>query len=125
VGPRTDDICYATTNRQAAVKQLARYCDLVLVVGSRNSSNSNRLVEVAREHGADSHLIDNVGQVCEEWLIDKRVVGITSGASAPEELVQGVIEFFRARGTEEIEELDVIREDVRFMLPKPIRALPA
>jgi 4-hydroxy-3-methylbut-2-en-1-yl diphosphate reductase len=125
VGPRTDDICYATTNRQAAVKQLARYCDLVLVVGSRNSSNSNRLVEVAREHGADSYLIDNVGQVHEDWLPNKRVVGISSGASAPEELVQGVIEFFRARGTEEIEELEVVREDVRFMLPKPIRALPA
>ena len=125
VGPRTDDICYATTNRQAAVKQLARYCDLVLVVGSRNSSNSNRLVEVAFENGADSHLIDNVGQVRDEWLLDKRVVGITSGASAPEELVQGVIEFFRARGTEEIEELEVVREDVRFMLPKPIRALPS
>jgi 4-hydroxy-3-methylbut-2-enyl diphosphate reductase len=123
VGPRTDDICYATTNRQAAVKQLARYCDLVLVVGSRNSSNSNRLVEVSREHGADAHLIDNVGQVREEWLASKRVVGITSGASAPEELVQGVIEFFRARGTEEIEELEVVREDVRFMLPKPIRAV--
>jgi 4-hydroxy-3-methylbut-2-enyl diphosphate reductase len=125
VGPRTDDICYATTNRQAAVKQLARYCDLVLVVGSRNSSNSNRLVEVAREHGADSHLIDNVAQVREEWLEDRRVVGITSGASAPEELVEGVIEFFRGRGTEEIEELEVIREDVRFMLPKPIRSVPA
>jgi 4-hydroxy-3-methylbut-2-en-1-yl diphosphate reductase len=125
VGPRTDDICYATTNRQAAVKQLARCCDLVLVVGSRNSSNSNRLVEVAFENGADSHLIDNVGQVREEWLLDKRVVGITSGASAPEELVQGVIEFFRARGTEEIEELEVVREDVRFMLPKPIRAVPS
>jgi 4-hydroxy-3-methylbut-2-enyl diphosphate reductase len=125
VGPRTDDICYATTNRQAAVKQLARRCDLVLVVGSRNSSNSNRLVEVAREHGADSHLIDNVRQVQEEWFVGKRVVGITSGASAPEELVQGVIEFFRARGTEEIEELEVVREDVRFMLPKPIRALPS
>jgi 4-hydroxy-3-methylbut-2-enyl diphosphate reductase len=125
VGPRTDDICYATTNRQAAVKQLARCCDLVLVVGSRNSSNSNRLVEVAFENGADSHLIDNVGQVREEWLLDKRVVGITSGASAPEELVQCVIEFFRARGTEEIEELEVVREDVRFMLPKPIRAVPS
>jgi 4-hydroxy-3-methylbut-2-enyl diphosphate reductase len=123
VGPRTDDICYATTNRQAAVKQLARQCDLVLVVGSRNSSNSMRLVEVARDHGADSELIDNVEQVREDWLVSKRVVGITSGASAPEELVQGVIEFFRARGTEEIEELEVVREDVRFMLPKPIRAL--
>ena len=73
VGPRTDDICYATTNRQAAVKQLAVQCDLVLVIGSRNSSNSNRLVEVAREHGADSHLIDNETEVREEWLAGKRV----------------------------------------------------
>src|SRR5437763_8608794 len=88
VGPRTDDICYATTNRQAAVKQLARECDLVLVIGSRNSSNSNRLVEVAREYGADSYLIDNAGQVEGRWLEAKRVVGITSGASAPDEVVQ-------------------------------------
>src|SRR5205823_7670317 len=95
VGPRTDDICYATTNRQAAVKQLARVCDLVLVIGSRNSSNSNRLVEVAREHGANSHLIDNERQVREEWLDGMRVVGITSGASAPEGLVQRLVEFFR------------------------------
>jgi 4-hydroxy-3-methylbut-2-enyl diphosphate reductase len=120
-GPRTDDICYATTNRQAAVKQLARQCDLVLVIGSRNSSNSNRLVEVAREHGAASYLIDNEAQVCEEWLADKRVVGITSGASAPEELVQRLVEFFRARGTNEVRELEVVKEDVRFMLPKAIR----
>jgi 4-hydroxy-3-methylbut-2-enyl diphosphate reductase len=120
-GPRTDDICYATTNRQAAVKQLARQCDLVLVIGSSNSSNSNRLVEVAREHGADSYLIDNEAQVREEWLADKRVVGITSGASAPEELVQRLVEFFRARGTEEVRELEVVKEDVRFMLPKAIR----
>ena len=96
VGPRTDDICYATTNRQAAVKQLARHCDLVLVIGSRNSSNSNRLVEVAREYGADSHLIDNEGQVQEDWLEGKRVVGITSGASAPEELVRRLVDFFKA-----------------------------
>jgi 4-hydroxy-3-methylbut-2-enyl diphosphate reductase len=121
VGPRTDDICYATTNRQAAVKQLARECDLVLVIGSRNSSNSNRLVEVAREHGADSHLIDNESQVQEAWLADKPVVGITSGASAPEELVQRLVEFFRARGTDDVQELEVVQEDVRFMLPKAIR----
>jgi 4-hydroxy-3-methylbut-2-enyl diphosphate reductase len=121
VGPRTDDICYATTNRQAAVKQLARRCELVLVIGSRNSSNSNRLVEVARECGAESHLIDNERQVREEWLQGKERIGITSGASAPEELVQRLIDFFRARGTTEVEELDVIREDVRFMLPKSIR----
>jgi 4-hydroxy-3-methylbut-2-en-1-yl diphosphate reductase len=121
IGPRTDDICYATTNRQAAVKQLARRCELVLVIGSRNSSNSNRLVEVAREHGADAHLIDNELQVREEWLADKCVVGITSGASAPEELVQRLVEFFRTRGTTEVEELEVVQEDVRFMLPKAIR----
>src|SRR3954468_4899490 len=87
-GPRTDDICYATTNRQAAVKQMAPLCDLVLVIGSRNSSNSNRLVEVAREHGAQSHLIDNETQVDEAWLEGVETVGITSGASAPEELVR-------------------------------------
>src|SRR5690242_3305657 len=121
VGPRTDDICYATTNRQAAVKQMAQHCDLVLVIGSKNSSNSNRLVEVARDHGADSHLIDNEGQVREEWLEGKRTVGITSGASAPEELVQRLVEFFRARGTEDVEEFEVVQEDVRFMLPKEIR----
>jgi 4-hydroxy-3-methylbut-2-enyl diphosphate reductase len=120
-GPRTDDICYATTNRQAAVKQLARESDLVLVIGSRNSSNSNRLVEVAREHGADSYLIDNETQVRDEWIEGKRVVGITSGASAPEELVQRLVDFFRRRGTEDVQELEVISEDVRFMLPKAIR----
>jgi 4-hydroxy-3-methylbut-2-enyl diphosphate reductase len=121
VGPRTDDICYATTNRQAAVKQLARECDLVLVIGSRNSSNSNRLVEVAREHGADSYLIDNEAEVREEWLEGKRVVGITSGASAPDELVQRLVGFFRARGCSDVQELEVVKEDVRFMLPKAIR----
>ena len=121
VGPRTDDICYATTNRQAAVKQLARECDLVLVIGSSNSSNSNRLVEVARECGADSYLIAHEGQVREEWLGDARTVGITSGASAPDELVQRLVDFFRARGTDDVQELEVVREDVRFMLPKTIR----
>ncbi|HST39099.1 MAG TPA: 4-hydroxy-3-methylbut-2-enyl diphosphate reductase, partial [Conexibacter sp.] len=103
-GPRTDDICYATTNRQLAVKQLARACDLVLVIGSQNSSNSRRLVDVTRDLGTDSHLIDHEGQVDEAWLEGKRVVGITSGASAPEELVQRLVEFFRARGTESVEE---------------------
>jgi 4-hydroxy-3-methylbut-2-enyl diphosphate reductase len=120
-GPRTDDICYATTNRQAAVKQMAPLCDLVLVIGSRNSSNSNRLVEVAREHGAESHLIDNESQVRDEWLEGTRVVGISSGASAPEELVKRLVEFFRERGTEDVREFEVLREDVRFMLPKTIR----
>jgi 4-hydroxy-3-methylbut-2-enyl diphosphate reductase len=120
-GPRTDDICYATTNRQAAVRQLARECDLVLVIGSSNSSNSQRLVEVARDYGSDSYLIDNERQVEEEWLDGARTVGITSGASAPEELVSRLVDFFRARGTEDVAELEVIQEDVRFMLPKEIR----
>ena len=121
VGPRTDDICYATTNRQAAVRQMARECDLVLVIGSANSSNSNRLVEVARDLGAEAHLIDNESGVREEWLDGKRVVGISSGASAPEELVQRLVEFFRARGTEDVSEFEVVQEDVRFMLPREIR----
>jgi 4-hydroxy-3-methylbut-2-enyl diphosphate reductase len=121
VGPRTDDICYATTNRQTAVKQLARESDLVLVVGSRNSSNSNRLVEVAREYGAASYLIDNGSEVAEEWLAGVRVLGITSGASAPEGLVSELVERFRRRGDVDVRELEVVSEDVRFMLPKTIR----
>ncbi len=125
VGPRTDDICYATTNRQAAVKQMAGSCDLMLVIGSRNSSNSVRLVEVARDCGTDAHLIDKAGEVREEWLKDRRVVGITSGASAPENLVQELVELFRRRGVRDVSEFHVIREDVRFMLPKPVRPGPA
>ncbi len=121
VGPRTDDICYATTNRQTAVKQLARESDLVLVVGSRNSSNSNRLVEVAREYGAASHLIDNETEVQEGWLEGVRVLGITSGASAPEGLVRELVERFQKGGTTDVRELEVVSEDVRFMLPKAIR----
>jgi 4-hydroxy-3-methylbut-2-enyl diphosphate reductase len=120
-GPRTDDICYATTNRQAAVKQMAAHCELVLVIGSRNSSNSNRLVQVAREHGAASHLIDHEGQVRDEWLQGVTTLGISSGASAPEELVQRLVGFFRRRGTDAVEEFEVMQEDVRFMLPKTIR----
>jgi 4-hydroxy-3-methylbut-2-en-1-yl diphosphate reductase len=120
-GPRTDDICYATTNRQAAVKQMATQCDLVLVIGSTNSSNSQRLVDVARDYGARAHLIDNETQVQEEWLEGTRVVGISSGASAPEELVERLVQFFRDRGTETVETFEVMREDVRFMLPKVIR----
>jgi 4-hydroxy-3-methylbut-2-enyl diphosphate reductase len=120
-GPRTDDICYATTNRQAAVKQMAAECDLVLVIGSQNSSNSQRLVEVARDYGADSYLIDNESQVQDGWLDGKRVVGISSGASAPEELVDRLVAFFTDRGVQDVSEYEVIREDVRFMLPKRIR----
>jgi 4-hydroxy-3-methylbut-2-enyl diphosphate reductase len=121
VGPRTDDICYATTNRQAAVRELAGVCDVVLVIGSRNSSNSVRLVEVARDLGAEAHLIDHVGELRDEWLDGVRTVGISSGASAPESLVTELVEHFRARGVSDVSELLVTREDVRFMLPKTIR----
>jgi 4-hydroxy-3-methylbut-2-enyl diphosphate reductase len=121
VGPRTDDICYATTNRQSAVKQMAAECELVLVIGSRNSSNSNRLVDVARDAGAAAYLIDNEEQVRDEWLEGVRVVGISSGASAPEELVGRLVAFFRLRGVQDVSEFEVMREDVRFMLPKQIR----
>jgi 4-hydroxy-3-methylbut-2-enyl diphosphate reductase len=121
-GPKTDDICYATTNRQQAVKELARKCELVLVIGSTNSSNSNRLVDVARELGAASHLIDNAGQVDESWLEGVETVGITSGASAPEELVEALVEYFRERGATDVTELKTVEEDVRFMLPTEIRS---
>ena len=121
VGPRTDDICYATTNRQAAVRELAAQCELVLVVGSRNSSNSQRLVEVARDCGARAQLIDNAGEVEEQWLEGVRTLGISSGASAPEELVSELVARFGERGVTDVSELTVTREDVRFMLPKPIR----
>jgi 4-hydroxy-3-methylbut-2-enyl diphosphate reductase len=122
IGPRTDDICYATTNRQAAVRELATACELVLVIGSRNSSNSLRLVEVARDYGARAHLIDNARELDDAWLEGVRIVGISSGASAPEELVQELVALFRARGVSDISELTVTREDVRFMLPKTIRS---
>ena len=119
--PKSDDICYATTNRQLAVKQLARECDLVLVIGSKNSSNSNRLVDVTRELGTASYLIDKASEVEESWLEGVETVGVTSGASAPEELVTELVDFFRARGTDDISELRAIDESVRFMLPKKIR----
>jgi 4-hydroxy-3-methylbut-2-enyl diphosphate reductase len=123
VGPRTDDICYATQNRQDAVKQLATRCELVLVIGSKNSSNSNRLVEVARQCGARSFLIDHEQEVRDEWLEGVETLGISSGASAPEELVKRLVSFFRERGVDDVSELEVTLEDVRFMLPKDIREL--
>jgi len=124
-GPRTDDICYATTNRQAAVKAMASQVDLLLVIGSKNSSNSNRLVQVTRELGTDAHLIDDVTEIDASWLDGRRTVGISSGASAPEELVQRLVAYFRDRGTEQVEEFQVVQEDVRFMLPKVIRQAAA
>lgn len=124
-GPRIDDICYATTNRQAAVKAMAEHVDLLLVIGSKNSSNSNRLVQVTRELGTAAHLIDDVGEVDESWLEGCRTVGISSGASAPEDLVQRLVDFFRDRGVRDVQEFDVVQEDVRFMLPKAIRQATA
>ena len=100
---------------------MAAVCDLVLVIGSQNSSNSQRLVDVARDCGTDSHLIDNESQVAPEWLDGKRVVGISSGASAPEELVNRLVTYFTDRGVQDVSEFEVMREDVRFMLPKRIR----
>ena len=93
----------------------------MLVIGSRNSSNSVRLVEVARDCGAEAHLIDSAREVQEEWLTDRRVVGISSGASAPEELVSELVDLFRERGVSDVSEFHVVSEDVRFMLPKQIR----
>ena len=121
VTPKSEDICYATTNRQIAVKEIAGECDLVLVIGSTNSSNSNRLVEVAREYGSESYLIDNHTQVRPEWLEGVETVGITSGASAPEELVEDLVNLFREMGVKEIGESRTVDESVRFMLPKEIR----
>jgi 4-hydroxy-3-methylbut-2-en-1-yl diphosphate reductase len=121
IGPPKDDICYATTNRQAAVKSLARQVDLVLVIGSANSSNSQRLVDVTRDLGVPSYLIDDETHIDERWLAGADVVGITSGASAPEWLVERVVEWFRGHGVTEVAEHDVIDEDVHFALPREVR----
>jgi 4-hydroxy-3-methylbut-2-en-1-yl diphosphate reductase len=120
--PPSDDICYATQNRQVAVKQMAAECDLFLVVGSRNSSNSVRLVEVAREYGAkDGHLIDHAGEVDEAWLEGVSTIGVSSGASVPEILVRGLLEFLAERGFGEVEEIRSAEETLLFSLPKELR----
>ena len=119
-GPPREDICYATQNRQTAVKVLAEKADVVLVIGSDNSSNSNRLAEVAAARGARSYLIDDESEIEEAWLEGARTVGITSGASAPEWLVDRVVGWFRARGVEDVEEVRVVEEDVHFALPKEL-----
>ncbi len=123
-GPKKDDICYATQNRQDAVKILARQCDLVLVVGSENSSNSNRLREIARLSGTESYLIDSKEDINESWLTDKKSVGVTAGASAPELLVNEVIERLKEMGCSLVEELDGKPENVSFSLPKELRMVP-
>jgi 4-hydroxy-3-methylbut-2-en-1-yl diphosphate reductase len=123
-GPQAGDICYATTNRQRAVKELAREVDLLLVIGSRNSSNSNRLVETARAAGIEAHLIEDETGIDEGWLRGAETVGLTSGASAPEHLVRRVCDWFRARGVEDVETAGSVVEDVFFRLPAEVR-LPA
>jgi len=119
-GPPREDICYATQNRQTAVKVLAEKADVVLVIGSDNSSNSNRLAEVAAARGARSYLIDDETQIEDAWFEGARTVGITSGASAPEWLVDRVVGWFRARGVDDVEEVRVVEEDVHFALPKEL-----
>lgn len=119
-GPKKDDICYATQNRQDAVKKLAEHCDLILVVGSRNSSNSNRLREIASNKQIEGHLIDSEDDIKPEWLKDKTCVGVTAGASAPELLVQNVVSFLQRQGAGNASSLG-FTEDVIFPLPKPLR----
>ena len=120
-GPRRDDICYATQNRQDAVKELARRCDLILVVGSPNSSNSNRLRELARQNGVPAYLIDEAEQIDRDWLSGKATVGLTAGASAPEDIVQGVVEQLRAWGADTVDESMGRKEPVTFSLPVELR----
>ena len=117
-GPKKDDICYATQNRQDAVKTLAQQCDLVIVVGSPNSSNSNRLREVGQNMGVAAYMVDNAGQIDPAWLQGKNKVGVTAGASAPEVLVQQVIDRLRGLGAESCVEMQGKVENVAFSLPK-------
>ncbi len=119
--PQREDICYATSNRQWAVKEMLPEIDFLLVIGSRNSSNSNRLVEVARAAGVESQLVDDEREIEDAWFADAEVVGVTSGASAPEKLVDGVCDWFRARGVTEIDSHRLVTEDVEFRLPVELR----
>ena len=119
--PKKEDICYATSNRQWAVKEMLAEIELLLVIGSHNSSNSNRLVEVARAGGVESYLIDDASEIDESWLDGVEVVGITAGASAPEKLVDGVCNWFRARGVTDVEPYRLVSEDVELRLPVELR----
>ena len=116
-GPAAQDICYATENRQVAVKAVAPMCQLLLVVGSQNSSNSRRLVEVCQNEGVPAYLVDDRSEVKQEWLKDVEIVAVTAGASAPENLVQELVESLRGRGYSDLEEVEIKEEDVRFHLP--------
>ncbi|HSC56545.1 MAG TPA: 4-hydroxy-3-methylbut-2-enyl diphosphate reductase, partial [Nitrospira sp.] len=119
-GPHQEDICYATQNRQNAVKELSKLVDVILVIGSPNSSNSNRLRELGEHCGIDSYLIDSAADINPAWLKDVRAIGITAGASAPEVLVEEVVAYLKTYGTAEVEDLTVIEEDVEFLLPKEL-----
>jgi 4-hydroxy-3-methylbut-2-enyl diphosphate reductase len=122
VSPPSDDICYATQNRQVAVKQIGERADLLIVVGSKNSSNSVRLVEVALQAGArDAHLVDFADEIDEAWLGGVSTVGVTSGASVPEILVEGVLEWLAERGFDDVEVVRSTRETIQFSLPKELR----
>ena len=121
IAPPSEDICYATQNRQDAIKELIKVADLVLVVGSKNSSNSIRLVEVARELGRQAHLIDGIQDIKEEWFEGVKSVGVSSGASAPELLVQQVLQYFRDKGVQHIGGMQIIKENMFFPLPRDLQ----
>jgi 4-hydroxy-3-methylbut-2-enyl diphosphate reductase len=122
IDPPSDDICYATSNRQTAVKEIAAESELVIVVGSTNSSNSKRLVEVAKDYGADaSYLVDDASFVQKEWLDGVTTVGVTSGASVPEELVDGVLARLAELGFTDVQEVESVKESMRFALPHELR----
>jgi 4-hydroxy-3-methylbut-2-enyl diphosphate reductase len=120
-GPRRMDICYATQNRQDAVKQLVQHCDLLLVVGSTNSSNSNRLREIGSRAGIEAYLVDGPDDVDPAWLVGKKRIGVTAGASAPEVLVKELIEFLRTQGVGQVTELSGLEENITFSLPQALR----
>ena len=122
--PKSDDICYATQNRQDAVKIMAKDCDLVIVVGSPNSSNSNRLREVAQNQGVEAYMVDNASYLKAEWLIGKKKVGVSAGASAPEILVKAVIATLQQMGASQVQELQGVVESVVFQLPKNLTSAP-
>ena len=120
-GPRKDDICYATQNRQNAVKSMAKECDILMVVGSKNSSNSNRLRELSEKLATPAYLIDNAGDINPDWLHGKSCIGLTAGASAPELLVQNVVERLKQLGVSRVRELDGQPEKIEFSLPKELK----
>jgi 4-hydroxy-3-methylbut-2-enyl diphosphate reductase len=125
VGPDTSDICYATQHRQSAVREMARVADVILVVGAKNSSNSNRLCEIGKEEGVPSYLIDDASALDVSWLEGKTTVGLTAGASAPEELVVEVIEALKQLGPVTVEPMEGVKEDIEFRLPAELRPRPA